>query len=540
MPESNAEITDDLARALGELDEHAGEYQRRRDFYDGKVEEFIAHPMLARMLNAYAKPFNLNYAAVPVDALMDRVDLSSLAITGGGDLSARLKADFWDANELSDDADDYHSKAAYFGDYYALVWPAPGEDGKSPTMVEMFGKSPIHARILYEQANSRVPDIGIYRWGKGKKHRAALYYDDATIDFIDDNGDGSDAKRYRRLEHVPGDEGVTSNEWGFPMFHWRPDAKPYGRPVNSRGYGPQMAITKINATHMVAVDYQGAPQRYALLDPNAESDDDIADDFNDDTVTAPPLLDTDLSRVSREKTASLKATPGSAWLLSGVKAVGEFTPASEVPFINAEKFQIRAMATLTRTPLYEFDLDGTGDAPSGEARRRADIPITKHAVKIQGSFGNTWAQIGAFVLKIWGLDGAGKTVEAMWAPIEMATDKDGLELVALKIENGVPPRDALMQAGYTLEQVDEWMPKSAVPATPALLATLATLLRDLGQAKTLGAVSTEDIRLMLPNILAGAAPEPPAPAPVIMAAPLAPAPGVPIAPAPMMTPPPAA
>jgi hypothetical protein len=76
------------------------------------------------------------------------------------------------------------------------------------------------------------------------------------------------------------------------------------------------------------------------------------------------------------------------------QAVGQFAPADPKGFLDPLTFQIRAGATLSRTPLYEFDLDGSGEQPSGEARRRADGPITKHAAKIKGQFGNVWSAIG--------------------------------------------------------------------------------------------------------------------------------------------------
>jgi hypothetical protein len=78
--------------------------------------------------------------------------------------------------------------------------------------------------------------------------------------------------------------------------------------------------------------------------------------------------------------------------------------------------------------------------------------------------------------------GEGKKVEAVWAPSETATDNEGIALVAKKIENGIPPRQALLEAGYTQEQVDEWMPVDevnglAMPLTPDMVVQLAEALR---------------------------------------------------------------
>lgn len=530
-PESFTDVMRDLERGLDALDEHHGTYLERSNYLEGKVPEVILHPALARKLGKYAEHFRLNYAAVPVDALSDRIDLSSLSVTSGqGDaqatdeaLTARLNAEVWDHNDLDDDADEYHRNALGLGDYYVIAWPTADDGPDVPAgAIDLFGKSPLNCRIIYDRKNSRVPEFGIFRWSLGKRtHRVTLYYDDTVVELIAENTDNPAAKDYRPLEEEAGDEGRVENPYGFPVFHFRPDSKPYGTPVNEKAYGAQDAITKINATELGATDYAGLPQRWALLDPDAEEGDDIDDDFTDvedvgavDSATSP-------SRITDKDGGKLDSSPGSAWLLRGVKSVGQFESADPAGFIAQKAFQIRAAATLTRTPLYEFDLEG--ETPSGEARRRADAPITKHARKVMGTFGQTWADIGAFALKVWNV-GTGKTVAANWMPAELATDKEGLELVALKVENGVPPRAALLEAGYTVEEVDKWLPEGESPTTPALVIALAGALASLGQAQTLGAISNEQVRELLPSILTSAAPEPPAPAPApVVVAPPAPA-----------------
>jgi hypothetical protein len=139
-----------------------------------------------------------------------------------------------------------------------------------------------------------------------------------------------------------------------------------------------------------------------------------------------------------------------------------------------------------------------GEAPSGEARRRADAPITKHAVKVMGQLGSVWAAIGDYALAAFGFDG-GKAVHPVWAPAETATDNEGMALVALKVRNGLPPRQALLEAGYTQEQVDTWLPVDevnglAMPLTPDAVNALAEAFMRLGQAKNLGAVSDDWIK----------------------------------------------
>lgn len=513
----------DLERALGELIDRAPDYQKRQDRYEGVQAEVIAHPALEKLLSRYAGDnFRITIAAVPADALCDRIDLSGLS-AGDEAIDKALKAQLWEPNELDDDADDFHLKASYLGDYYAIAWPKPtdddddGSDANAQSTIELHGKHPTTARILYSRENSRDSDFGIFRWNAGKERwRVNVYYDDCIVQWLAEAADGTKPEQYELMTDDDGDVDVIDNPYGFPMFHWRPDSKPYGRPVNLKAYGPQDAVTKLVATHMGTVDYTGYPQRYALLDPTREEGDDIADDFNENGT-----LDVDPDDVvSTTNESKLKSAPGSAWLLEGVKSVGQFNPADPKFLLDPVDFYARKAAALCRIPPRYFGLDDGGNDPSGESRRREDQPLVKHADKVKGTFGRTWSSIGAFCLKVWSV-GAGKTVEPNWLPAETATDKEGIELVGLKIEHGVPPRQALLEAGYTTEQVDEWLPEGdddseAMALTPALIVKLAQALQQLGQAKTLGTVTDDQLATILgrylPAVEGGVEPQPAVPA----------------------------
>lgn len=567
-PDDEDDVRKDLQRALKELDNSIAEYEKRQSYYDGVVGEFIAHPTLKALLAKYGEGFGLNYACIPADALIDRVDLQGLR-TGDKATDDKLKKDLWDANDLDDGADDFHLKAAYLGDYYAIEWPRPAEeddDTDSPEVIEVIGKHPTQARIVYSRENSRIALFGISRWREGigndARWRVNLFYDDAIHEFESDKAPssdsptagvragtttgGNDQKDYsyvqagqlgsdgEPLQDETGDEvigdAITFHEYGFPMHHFRPDSKPYGTPVNIRAYGPQDAITKINATAMAALDYQGFPQRYALMDPLAEEGDDIDDDFLE---TGAGTVDGDDRHTEVSGGSKLSNVPGGLWMLRGLKGAGQFDSGDPKNFLEPEEFQIRAAATLTRTPLYEFSLD-EGGVPSGEARRRADGPINKHAKKVMGSYGQPWSGVGMWALRYWGLT-ASKRVEAVWLPSEVGLDKDGLLLVASKVEQGVTPRQALLEAGYTDDQLDSMGLAETNEGdgylsqmTPALLSSISVSLKNLAAATTLagdGSIPADKMTEMLARIFGTFTVDEPA-APVVPV--LDPATGLPV------------
>jgi hypothetical protein len=157
------------------------------------------------------------------------------------------------------------------------------------------------------------------------------------------------------------------------------------------------------------------------------------------------------------------------------------------------------MAVATGIALFEFDL--TGDQPSGESRRRAEGRANRQAAKIKRQAEAFFRDIADTVLALAGI--AGK-VAVTFNPSETSTDKDGLELVSAKVKAGVPLRKALLEAGYSDELVNEWYPDGEPAVSPELLTVLADALGKLGSAKTLGVITDDEVRAMLPDILTAA------------------------------------
>jgi hypothetical protein len=186
-----------------------------------------------------------------------------------------------------------------------------------------------------------------------------------------------------------------------------------------------------------------------------------------------------------------------------MKEVGQFDAAETDTFLKNLDWYVRVMAVATGTPLFEFDLDG--EQPSGEARRRAEGRINKHAAKVIRALASGYRKLGDTLL---GIHGETAVVTATFQPVESSTDKDGLELVGLKVLNGVPLRIALIEAGYTDEQVDEWWPEpkggETAPASLAMIQALAEALGKLGTAKTLGVITDEELVDLIPMFLTGA------------------------------------
>jgi hypothetical protein len=524
-PDNLDALRRDLDRALGILDEKRDDYIRGREYYDGTRAEVFASATVRKLLTGTAEVTPISLAHIPVDVIADKVDLASLTATPAG--AGTALATVIEANDLEDEADDIIRKACYYGDYYGIVDPT-AETGQGAIDIEglhVVGSSPLTTVMVYDRKDSRTELFGAKVWKEGKAWKALLFYDDCTVHLTTaDVADNTDPKA-ESFEPDLGPEETEADRDHYVehpggrmlLHHLAIESKPYGTPVHRKAWGPQDAVTKISATNLNNVDGQGFSSRWALADPLAEIDDDIDDDFGDagpDTSGAAP---SDGQTTATSGSSRVRSVPGAISILRGIKEVGQFEATPTEHFIKNLDWYVRVMAVATGIPLFEFDLNG--EQPSGESRRRAEGRANKKAAKVKRQAGAFFENIGKTVLAV--LEAGDAVVQAAFSPSETATDKDGIELVAAKIKAGVPITKALLEAGYTDEEVEAWYPEGKPHVTPEVLALLATALQQLGQAKTLGVITDEELRDMLPTILTAARGEG---APVVpIAAPVPPA-----------------
>lgn len=501
-PDDLAELRRDLGRGLKIVADKVEAYETAAAFYDGTRHEVHANPAIARALKRSAEAHPLSFAHIPVDALLDRVELTGLASSRADDELQAILADV----EYLDDVDDWHTKAGYFGDYFVLLDPIDEDDDGVAGELTLVGVDPTTATVVYDSRTGRTPDFGVRIWQEtttlGKRWRAAVYYDDATAHLVTSVGQSGAAPD---AQHFDLDLGDTDDEdsWRVPhtaggplLEHFAVDGRPYGKPLHRKAFGPQDALTKLSASNLSSIDAATFPSRYALMHPDAEADDDDLDE-------ADPDFPGDGTARAAARTSKVSSVAGTIAMLRGVAKVGTFDSAQPGAFLVNQDWYVRAMGLATGTPLFEFDTEG--EQPSGEARRRAEVRLVRHAKKVQRSLTATHKRIAEKLLALRGKDAGEVTVT--FAPLETATDAEGMELVGKKVANGIPLRDALAEAGYTDDKLNAWLgtdPK-ADAMTLAEVGLLATALQSLGQAKTLGVVTDAQLEAVLPWLFGAAA-----------------------------------
>jgi hypothetical protein len=515
----------DLMEGLQALANSLPDYHRAEMYYEATNPEFFASIRLRRALERTGITFRFNLAKTPVDVMADRLEINAVQVADDEEADQILQK-IWERNMMDLESTNIHRRAGEFGDAYMIVWPSSETVEDNPYMqpedladeqqldfqqVDIFYNSPKTTRIVYDTENPLYKKFAVKKWTmpaqlgiKAKPPtRVNLYYQDRIEKYVTTpNSKGNNRRDWIQFQDE-GDEGwPVANPFGeIPVFHFRTGI-PYGDPEHRAAYGPQDAVNKLIITHAATIDYYGFPQRYLLSDTQHGSDE-LADFDTEDDINR--FEDTGHD-------STLRAGPGEVWWLNGVRQAGQFNPPDPAVFLAPLEVYIRMMAQVTSTPLHYFDPQTyTRLPPSGESIRAAEVPLLKRVRRRQITYGRGWTDVMAFALKVatWDDDAqAGRIVQPntiiRWTPGATIDDLAGWQMMGLKQNLGVPPRQTLLEAGYEDDQVDAWLPYQGddLEQRVKILTQVATAAQALGTAANLGALDPQQVNKIITDILA--------------------------------------
>jgi hypothetical protein len=414
--------------------------ERRRDYeiaqsYDnGTVPETFATAKLRRAFKATGDASMLNYCRPIVDAVNDRLEIGT--ISGDTKVATDTIHRIWVNNDLGLEAQYIHRSALVNGDAYVIAWP--DENGEWDIALN----SAETTSIVYNVENPRKKEYGVKIWVESENRTRMNIYGPNNITKWWTNTDTvTDGTDWTFMESV-------DNPFGeVPVFHFRTH-RPFGRPEHYDAYDGQNAINKLFITHMHTVDYQGAPQRYAIA--NTGGDGSEVDDFAEGDT-------------ARENISALRNGPGEVWFMQGVTHMGQFNPADPAVFWTPIKDTVKALASLTSTPLHYFDK--TQAAQSGGALRNAEAPLIKKVEDRRTAFGYAWRDVFRFILRV---EGVKSEVTVYWKQLESLDEMERWDVTLKKINAGLSHRQALLEGGYPEEEVDRIMEERAIEANGGL------------------------------------------------------------------------
>jgi hypothetical protein len=118
-PEALDDVRHDLDRAFKLIDEKFDDYTKAWEYHAGTRHEVSSSDAVKKIIEASAEAHPISLAHIAVDAPLDKIELTALT-SPDASASALLEA-FWETNDVEDESDDWHRKAAIFGDYYVIV-----------------------------------------------------------------------------------------------------------------------------------------------------------------------------------------------------------------------------------------------------------------------------------------------------------------------------------------------------------------------------------------------------------------------------------
>lgn len=410
-----------LKEAVQAVLDRREEYLEAKDYYEGDVPETFATARLRRAFRTTGDRSRLNFCRPVVEAVRDRLEIAT--ITGDTQRATEAIRKFSEANDLEIEADEVHRQALVYGDVYVIVWP--NADGET----EFALHTPETMAMVYDPENPRKKLYAVKLWVSGEAEtRMNIYTDDAIRKYRTNTDQVTEGTQWNHVETI-------DNPFGeVPVFHFRTH-RPYGRPEHKDAYDAQNAINKLFVTNMFTIDYQGAPQRYALSAVGADGGE--ANDFDEGDT-------------ERENINALSASPGSVWYMKGVSQMGEFKPADGDVFWKPINSLRDTIASLTGTPAHYLTRGAYN--PTGQSLRVAEAPLLKKVQDRQVAFGSGWRDLFRFVLKIEGIN-SGVTV--YWKALESLDELERWDVTLKKINSGLSHRQALREGGYPEEEIDK-------------------------------------------------------------------------------------
>lgn len=543
----------DLTIGLRELRAAYPQYAEAEAYYNGTVAEVFSHMRIERLLGATKDRYKVNFAKTPVNVVADRLNIGSFIVKhkeetttettpdkpkGDAELTRQFEQSVWKAAKMGRKSGTIHNRVSVYGDAYLFVWPQTPTPA-DPSELYVQYNSPKTTRVIYDSDNTEIALFTIKMWMEGKRVRVTLYYPDRIERMISKiqndapvQGPGEYASgksmaieaehNLMKLTQLGGNDFMPYTPDGeipesplglaphvlenplerLPIIHFRNDF-PYGFPEHKGAYGPQDALNKTSTTLMHTIEFAGFPQRYGLAQPNSELGGETnagAGSWEDEENTTD--TDTDDNAV--------ESGPGIITVLKGMSEVGQFEAAQSQNFLSAADFYIRAMAQITETPL-RFFFPPTSHAPSGESVRAEDAPLNQKLGKRERTYDDSWAEFGALSMElVTGDTAADFDITVRWQPRASIEDAMGWQTVQLKINTGVPIRQALIEAGYSADQVDSWLKDNADRfelkrdiGMLAELTTAAQALTAVGQAGLVPAIVLRELLFPLFEKLTG-------------------------------------
>lgn len=457
-----------ISQAIEQFRSSAARYQKTERYYRGDHDLAFATEKFANTFGTLFREFAMNLCPAICDAVRDKLRVTGFSVnvgtpaapvsvpptvvggavnsppaTAGGTDSHALRSDIdriWFRNRMQQRAGEIHKEALKNGDAYAIVWFDPAGD------VTIYPQRAANVTIAYdEERPGRILWAAKYWRTADKRTRLNIFYPDRIERYVTKNGTESTLPIAADFVPVSGlkslvsstkteDErpetrdlrpGSISNSFGVvPVFHFanNADIGCHGSSELAAAIPIQDGLNKSILDMLVAMEFSAFRQRWVAG---------IEVDIDPETGEAKQPFSSGVDQLW------VSSDPGTTF--------GDFGASNLDQFLKVKDSFRVDMASVTGTPLHYFLQTSRGFA-SGEALKQDETRFLAKVRDRQMSFGQTWAELMSFALKLAGHDGV--ELVTNWEDPSPTTEKDLLENLLLKKQLGISTEQALKEAGY--------------------------------------------------------------------------------------------
>lgn len=443
-PETAPVQNPDLGWAIEDVRRRLPGYGEKINYYEGDHRLVFATEKFRNAFGDLFREFADNLCDDVVDEPVDRLQILNWSGSRGAEAQKH-----WATNKGDARSGAVHLNGYREGDGFVLVWTDPEGVGRP------YVKDPATMAVQYERETPDRVRVAGQVWREGKRYRATLYYADhieryATKGTSPDGGLPKAAafqplvEAETLVDETTGEsaEVVTQDwyephNWGkVPVFHF-PNGQPsrYGVSVLKDVIPLQDALNKAVSDMLVAMEFHALPMRWGT-GVQVEIDPTTGQEIDPFKSGAERFL-----RIGN-KDANL----------------GQFAPADLSQFLEVQDGFRLEIARKGALPPHSVNLrSGGGAVPSGVALLVAEGKLIKRVRDKQRDWGDTWREVMAMVLTMNGTDCLPEDLEIEWAPPETRDERALIETLLMKLDLGVSKKQALLEAGYTEDEAEEFL-----------------------------------------------------------------------------------
>lgn len=440
-----------LRYELGLLGQEIDDFERFRDYYDGRQELVFGTAKFKETFGSAFEKFRSNWCGPVVDAMADKLLVEGLLLgttdeeRQTNDETARTIWNILRRNDIDEQQSDLHEGALVEGRGYVIVWPSTNPEQR----IRVDWNPADLMRVRYADDDPRKIVWAMKRWltPSGNVYitvytPAFIYkYVESSREMTTNTRQGIDAIRPNNSPSfsyaprtVPGEDWPLRNPFGVvPVVEF----------INKHGselddvIPLQDGVNYLMLQAFTAAGFQGFPQRGFF------------------------------SGV-REPEGGWSNEPGKVWQVPpDLDAEGALHYGSNFEFGTADLGELRSLVEMTlqhlalqsKTPVrmfFESDRGGRGDSPSGESLLVEDQPLLDKVEDRQRRFGNAWYRVAQLISRMDGqLPDELPIGEARWkdprSKYRSALIEEGAKMVK---DMGMPLKFVVTQLGFTQDEID--------------------------------------------------------------------------------------